>query len=115
MRNKTLKFGNAMKSLRTARQLTVAKAANGSGMSTMYMSEMERGLKTPSPLYLESICKFYEVSVTAMESLILQQKMLKMIDDSKNTDVILQLARKILLLEDETPEVALEVMALLKV
>lgn len=37
------------------------------------------------------------------------------IDDSKNTDVILQLARKILLLEDETPEVALEVMALLKV
>lgn len=56
-----LKFGNYIRKLRQQRGLILEDVANGTGFSLIHISEVERGIRTPSDELIIAISKFFKV------------------------------------------------------
>jgi putative transcriptional regulator len=56
-------FGESLKRHRKARGLTQEQVADRTGISTNFVSELERGLKAPGLLVIVKLSKALEVSV----------------------------------------------------
>lgn len=56
-------YGHAIKTIRTARNMTQAELANASGTTGSYISQIESGTKKPSADMLESIAVGLRVPV----------------------------------------------------
>ncbi len=54
--------GEFLKELRTARGLSMKEACEQLSLSTTYLSELERGLKTPSDLLIRELAEFYGIN-----------------------------------------------------
>lgn len=61
--------GIKLRRIRRFRGESVHKVAKNIGISGNYLSEIERGIKEPSDIVLESIANYYEVNISKMFSL----------------------------------------------
>ena len=64
------KFGKTLKELRTARGLSQEEFAMNVGLHRTYISQLERGLKSPSLRTIKKICDELEVSIAYFIDLI---------------------------------------------
>jgi transcriptional regulator with XRE-family HTH domain len=64
------KFGKMLKELRTARGLSQEEFAMNVGLHRTYISQLERGLKSPSLRTIKKICDELEVSIAYFIDLI---------------------------------------------
>lgn len=64
------KFGKVLKSLRTERGLSQEEFAMNVGLHRTYISQLERGLKSPSLRTIKKICAELEVSMAYFIELI---------------------------------------------
>jgi len=64
------KFGKVLKALRTERGLSQEEFAMNVGLHRTYISQLERGLKSPSLRTIKKICDELEVSIAYFIELI---------------------------------------------
>lgn len=64
------KFGKVLKALRTERGLSQEEFAMNVGLHRTYISQLERGLKSPSLRTIKKICAELEVSIAYFIELI---------------------------------------------
>lgn len=64
-----IKAGEKLKELRTVKGLSVHKVAKAVHISGTYLSELERGLKEPSDIVLQSIGNYYNVDLSEIFAL----------------------------------------------
>ena len=64
------KFGNVLKALRTERGLSQEEFAMNVGLHRTYISQLERGLKSPSLRTIKKICDELEFSIAYFIDLI---------------------------------------------
>lgn len=64
------KFGKVLKSLRTERGLSQEEFAMNVGLHRTYISQLERGLKSPSLRTIKKICDELEVNIAYFIELI---------------------------------------------
>lgn len=64
-----VKAGEKLKELRTKKGESVHKVARGIHISGNYLSELERGLKEPSDIVLESLVNYYNADLSEIFSL----------------------------------------------
>jgi len=64
------KFGNVLKALRTERGLSQEEFAMNVGLHRTYISQLERGLKSPSLRTIKKICDELKVSIAYFIDLI---------------------------------------------
>lgn len=55
-----LKFGNFIRKLRQQRGLYLEHVATGTGFSLVHISEVERGIRTPSDDLISALAKFFK-------------------------------------------------------
>ena len=59
-------FGEKIKNLRTERDLTVKELCRQIGIPQSRLSELERGVRLPTPGQIERLEKYYEVDSGAL-------------------------------------------------
>lgn len=64
-----VKAGEKLKELRAKKGVSVHKAAKAVHISGNYLSELERGLKEPSDVVLESLSNYYNIDLSEIFSL----------------------------------------------
>lgn len=57
------KFGQVLKKLRTAKGISQEEFALNVGLHRTYISQLERGLKSPSLRTIEKICRELDISL----------------------------------------------------
>jgi transcriptional regulator with XRE-family HTH domain len=63
------RFGEKLTSLRTARGLTVKKVCEQVGIPQSRLSELERGVRIPTPGQIDKLEKYFEVNEGSLAEL----------------------------------------------
>lgn len=63
-------FGNVLRKLRSEKGLSQEAFGFEAGIHRTYVSQLERGLKSPSLKTLEKVCNILEISLSELMSLI---------------------------------------------
>lgn len=69
MSERLIPAGLKLKELRSETRLSVHKVSRAVGISSSYLSEIERGLKEPSDEVLEALAEYYKVGKSELFSL----------------------------------------------
>lgn len=68
------KFGIVLKNLRSKQNLSQEELALRTDLHRTYISQLERGLKSPSLRTIEKLCKELNISLVGLMSLLEQEK-----------------------------------------
>lgn len=97
-----VEISQKLRKIRESKGLTLVEASDRVGIGFVFLSEIERALKAPSPAAIEGIAKVYDINecdlaiayqkipTTVLESLTKRKDILKMIYDIANDESISQ-------------------------
>lgn len=97
-----VEISQKLRKIRESKGLTLVEASDRVGIGFVFLSEIERALKAPSPTAIEGIAKVYDINecdlaiayqkipTTVLESLTKRKDILKMIYDIANDESISQ-------------------------
>ncbi|SCV23857.1 Predicted transcriptional regulator [Bacillus cereus] len=100
-----VEISQKLRKIRESKGLTLVEASDRVGIGFVFLSEIERALKAPSPAAIEGIAKVYDINecdlaiayqkipTTVLESLTKRKDILKMIYDIANDESISQDAK----------------------
>lgn len=98
-------FGSIVRTERTSKGLTLKQVADSMGYTLVYQSEIERGLKRPTPERIAALSKLLGLDQSAMTDMVYPQSVSKAeFDEAMRHGSVLAKSLKELVYDSSTPD-----------